>query len=206
VQNAKYTGAKDDTPPIFYLPHRQRENVRSLDYYVRSSLDAGQMSSAVSSIMSRLDSNLPVEELRTMEAQVRERAAGELLLAKIAMSFAALATLLAAIGLYGVLAYSVAQRTPEIGVRLALGADGARIRQMILGHVGRLALVGVAVGLVGALALGRYAASVLFRVEGVDPAVMLAAVAVVVFVSLGAALVPAYRASHIDPARALRWE
>jgi ABC-type antimicrobial peptide transport system permease subunit len=156
--------------------------------------------------MRKLDPHLPIEELRTMEAHVRERTASDLLLAKVAMSFAALATLLAAIGLYGVLAYSVAQRTPEIGVRLALGADAARIRQMIFRHVGRLAIVGVAVGLVGALLLGRYAASLLFRVEGVDPTVMLAAVAVVVFVSLGAAMVPAHRASRIDPARALRWE
>jgi ABC-type antimicrobial peptide transport system permease subunit len=122
------------------------------------------------------------------------------------MAFAGLATLLAAIGLYGVLAYSVAQRTPEIGVRLALGADATRIRQMILGHVGRLAIGGVAVGLVAAVMLGRYAASLLFRVEGVDPTVMLAAVAVVIVVSLAAAMVPAYRASRVDPARALRWE
>jgi putative ABC transport system permease protein len=206
VQNAKYSGAKDDTPPMFYLPHRQRETVRSVNYYVRSSLDTGAMSAAVSRIVAKLDSNLPIEELRTMEAQVRERSASDLLLAKIAMSFAGLATLLAAVGLYGVLAYSVAQRTPEIGVRLALGADAARIRQMILRHVGQLAIMGVAVGLAGALVLGRYAASLLFRVEGMDPTVMLAAVAVVIFVSLGAAMVPAYRASRIDPARALRWE
>jgi ABC-type antimicrobial peptide transport system permease subunit len=77
---------------------------------------------------------------------------------------------------------------------------------MILGHVTRLAVVGVVVGLAGALVLGRYAASLLFRVEGIDPAVMIAAVLVVAFVSFGAAMVPAYRASRIDPARALRWE
>ena len=206
VQDAKYSGAKDETPPIFYLPHRQRDNVRSMNYYVRSSLDTSGMNAAVSSIMRKLDPNLPIEELRTMETQVRERTASDLLLAKIAMSFAALATLLAAIGLYGVLAYSVAQRTPEIGVRLALGADGASIRQLILSHVGKLAVVGVVIGLVGALALGRYAASLLFRVEGVDPTVMVSAVAVVIVVSLAAAMVPAYRASRIDPARALRWE
>jgi predicted permease len=206
VQNAKYSGAKDDAPPIFYLPHRQRESVRSIDYYVRSSLDTSGMNAAVSSIMGKLDPNLPIEELRTMEAQVRDQAASDLLLAKIAMAFAALATLLAAIGLYGVLAYSVAQRTPEIGVRLALGADAARIRQMILGHVGRLVMVGVAVGLAGALVLGRFAASLLFRVQGTDPLVMAAAASVIVFVSLSAGMVPAYRASRIDPARALRWE
>ncbi len=156
--------------------------------------------------MARLDPNLPIEELRTMEAQVRDRASSDRLLAQIALGFAALSTLLAAVGLYGVLAYSVAQRTPEIGVRLALGADGARIRQMILNHVGRLAVVGVVAGLGAALVLGRFAGSLLFRVQGSDPPVMLGAVAVVIVVSLAAAMLPAYRASRIDPARALRWE
>jgi len=206
VQNAKYSQAKEDAVPLFFLPYRQRDNLRSMTYYVRSSLDTSDMSAAVSGVLARLDRNLPIEELRTMEEQVRNRAASDLLLAKIAIGFAALATLLAAIGLYGVLAYSVAQRTPEIGVRLALGADGARIRQMILRHVGLLALVGVVVGLAGAFVLGRFAASLLFRVESVDPAVMFAAVSVVIAVSLGAAMVPALRASRIDPARALRWE
>jgi ABC-type antimicrobial peptide transport system permease subunit len=122
------------------------------------------------------------------------------------LGFAALSTLLAAVGLYGVLAYSVAQRTPEIGVRLALGADGARIRQMILRHVVKLALTGVAIGLAAAVVLGRFAASLLFQVEGSDPPVMAVAVSIVVFIALSAAMLPAYRASRIDPARALRWE
>jgi ABC-type antimicrobial peptide transport system permease subunit len=117
-----------------------------------------------------------------------------------------LATLLAAVGLYGVLAYSVAQRTPEIGVRLALGADGVRIRQMILRDVAWVAAIGVTIGLAAALILGRFAASLLFRVEGSDPPVMLVAVAVVLLISAAAAMLPAYRASRIDPARALRWE
>jgi predicted permease len=206
VQDSKYSEAKDDPPPVFYLPRRQREGVRSTTYYVRSSLDTGAMNAAVTQIMSRLDPNMPIEELRTMEAQVRDRASSDRLLAQIALGFAALSTLLAAVGLYGVLAYSVAQRTPEIGVRLALGADGARIRQMILNHVGRLAVVGVVTGLAAALVLGRFAASLLFRVEGTDPPVVLGAVAVVIVVSLSAAMLPAHRASRIDPARALRWE
>ena len=141
-----------------------------------------------------------------METQVREQSGFDILLAQIAVAFAALATVLAAVGLYGVMAYSVAQRTPEIGVRLALGADASRIRYMVLSHVGRLAIIGVVVGLAASLVLGRYAASLLFEVEGIDPGVMLAAVAIVSVVSMAAATVPAYRASRIDPARALRWE
>jgi predicted permease len=206
VQDSKYNETKNDPPPVFYLPHRQRKNVRSMTYYVRSSLDLAAMNAAVTQIMSRLDPNIPIEELRTMEAQVRDRASSDRLLAQIALGFAGLSTLLAAVGLYGVLAYSVAQRTPEIGVRLALGADGARIRQMILRHVGKLALAGVAIGLAAAVVLGRFAASLLFQVEGSDPPVMAVAVSIVVFIALSAAMLPAYRASRIDPARALRWE
>ena len=206
VQDAKYSGIKNEIPPVFFLPYRQRDVRGEMNFYVRSSVDPGQMSAAISRIVGDLDRNLPIENLRSMEAQVRERAETDRLLARVSIGFAALATLLAAIGLYGVLAYSVAQRTPEIGVRLALGADGQRIRGMVLRHVGKMTLVGVAVGLGGAIVLGRLAAALLFRVEGTDPPIMAAAVAVVLLVSLAAALLPAYRASRIDPSRALRWE
>jgi len=212
VQDAKYSGIKDEIPPLFFLPYRQLDPAGAMilggamTFYVRSSVDPGPISAAISRIVGDLDRNLPIENLRSMEAQVRERAETDLLLARVSMGFAALATLLAAIGLYGVLAYSVAQRTPEIGVRLALGADAQRIRGMVLRHVGTMTLIGVAVGLAGAFVLGRLAAALLFKVEGTDPPVMAAAVAVVLLVSLVAAMLPAYRASRIEPSRALRWE
>lgn len=206
VRDANYSQVKEDAPPQFFLPHRQRDVRGSMNYYVRSSLDASQVNAAVSRILAKLDPSLPVENLRTMEEQVLHRSSIDLLLARLAAGFAALATLLTAVGLYGVLAYSVAQRTPEIGVRLALGADAARIRGMILRHVGRLAFFGVAAGLAGAIVLGRFAASLLFRVEGSDTPVIGSAVLVILVVSLAAAMVPAFRASRIDPARALRWE
>ncbi|RPI57064.1 MAG: ABC transporter permease [Acidobacteria bacterium] len=206
VRDAKYSEVKDEIPPQFFLPHRQRDTRGAMNYYVRSSLDSSLINPAISRIVGALDSNLPIENLRSMEDQVRERSRTDALLARVSTGFAALATLLAAVGLYGVLAYSVAQRTPEIGVRLALGADAARIRGMVLGHVGRLTLVGVGVGLAGAVVLGRLAASMLFRVDGIDPVVMSAAVAAVVAVALAAATIPAFRASRIDPAAALRAE
>jgi predicted permease len=206
VQDAKYSDVKPDIPPQFFLPYRQRDTRGVMNFYVRSSLDATQVNAAISRAVSSLDPNLPIENLRSMEDQVRERSDTDVLLARISGGFAALATLLAAVGLYGVLAYSVAQRTPEIGIRVALGADGSRIRAMVLRHVGTLMLIGVAVGLAGALALGRLAASILFNVEGVDVAVMSAAVAIVVAVVLIAASGPAVRASRIDPAVALRAE
>ncbi len=206
VQDAKYSDVKDDIPPQFFLPHAQMDTRGAMNYYVRSSLESSQIAAAISSIVSSLDSNLPIESLRSMEEQVRERAQTDALLARVSAGFAALATLLAALGLYGVLAYSVAQRTPEIGVRLALGADAARISGMVLRHVGKLALVGVSVGLAGAVVLGRIAASMLFQVEAIDPGVMVAAVAAVVTVAFAAATIPAFRASRVDPAAALRAE
>jgi ABC-type antimicrobial peptide transport system permease subunit len=119
---------------------------------------------------------------------------------------ALLASLLAAVGLYGVLAYAVAQRTREIGLRMALGADAARLRNMVLGQVGRMVLVGGAIGLVAALALGHFAQSLLYEIEGPQPAVILAAVAVLSAVAFGAGYLPARRASRVNPMVALRYE
>jgi ABC-type antimicrobial peptide transport system permease subunit len=113
---------------------------------------------------------------------------------------------LAAIGLYGVLAYTVAQRTREIGLRMALGAAGASVRGMVLRQVGLMILIGGGVGMVGAVALGRGAQSLLYEVEGSDPVVISASVVLLALVALGAGYVPALRASRVDPMKALRYE
>jgi ABC-type antimicrobial peptide transport system permease subunit len=124
----------------------------------------------------------------------------------LATAFAVLATLLAAIGLYGVLGYSVAQRTREIGVRMALGADQWRVRGLVLRQVGWMTLAGSALGVIGALAVGRTARSLLFGLDEYDPASVAIAAAVLAAVALGAAYLPARRASRIDPMHALRAE
>lgn len=132
-------------------------------------------------------------------------AIAEQFLKTMAAAFASLATLLAAVGLYGVLAYTVAQRTREFGLRMALGADGGRVRS-VLAKVGLMTLVGGAIGMALAVGIGSLAKALLFEVKGHDPLVLGGAVVVLALVALGAGFVPALRASRIDPMRALRYE
>ena len=157
-------------------------------------------------MIARLDPNLPVEDLRTMEQQVRENVFLDRLLTTLSASFAGLATLLAAVGLYGVLAYTVAQRTREIGLRMALGADPGRVRRMVLRQVTVMTIVGGSLGLAGAIGIGRLARALLFEVEGHDPIVLASAAAALAIVAFGAGFVPAQRAAQIDPMQALRYE
>jgi ABC-type antimicrobial peptide transport system permease subunit len=128
------------------------------------------------------------------------------MISTLSASFALLATLLAAIGLYGVLAYTVAQRTREIGVRMALGADAGRVRGMVLRQVGMMTLIGGLAGLAGAIGLSRIAATLLFGLEGNDPVVMVGAAVLLTLVALGAGGIPAARAARVDPMQALRYE
>jgi ABC-type antimicrobial peptide transport system permease subunit len=157
-------------------------------------------------VVARLDPNLPVDELRTMPQQVRENVFMDRLVTVLSAAFAGLATLLAAIGLYGVLAYTVAQRTREIGLRMALGAGPSRVRSMVLRQVVLMTIVGGLSGLGVGVALGWAAGSILYELRGWDPGVLVAAVAALGLVSLGAGFFPALRASRIDPIRALRYE
>jgi ABC-type antimicrobial peptide transport system permease subunit len=135
---------------------------------------------------------------------VRESVFLDRLLSLLSAAFAGLATLLAAVGLYGVLAYTVAQRTREFGLRMALGANAGHVRSLVLGHVARIAVVGAVVGVLGAVWLGRVAESLLFEMEGLQPLVLAAAVIGLALVAMTAGYVPAWRASRIDPMVALR--
>jgi ABC-type antimicrobial peptide transport system permease subunit len=124
----------------------------------------------------------------------------------LSAAFASLATLLAAVGLYGVLAYSVSQRTREIGVRMALGADGARVQRMVLRQVGIMVAVGAMVGMLGAFGLGRAARSLLYGLQGHDPLVFASGVLLLALVAFAAGWLPARRASRTLPMRALRYD
>lgn len=206
VQDAKYSEVTDEIPPQFFLPYRQSEQIGSVYFYARTALAPQELLQTVPRVISELDPSLPVEQLKTMPMQVRENTFMDRMISTLSSAFAVLATLLAAIGLYGVLAYTVAQQTREIGVRMALGADRRRVRTMVLRRVGFMTIIGAAVGIAGALGLGRMARSLLYEVEGYDPLAIAAAVVVLAIVALGAGYLPARQASRVEPMRALRYE
>jgi ABC-type antimicrobial peptide transport system permease subunit len=156
--------------------------------------------------MRKLDASLPLSDVKTMEQQIKENVTQDRIITTLSLAFALLATILAAIGLYGVLAYTVAQRTREFGLRMALGADGGTVRGMVMKQVAKMALIGGVIGMGLAVGIGRVAKSLLFEMTAYDPVVLAAATIALALVALGAGYLPALRASKIDPMNALRYE
>jgi predicted permease len=206
MKDAKYSEVKDQVPPVFFRPYRQDPRLGSITFYVRTVGDPETLMPSINGAIARLDPNLPVVGLKSLQAQVVENLFLDRMISTLSALFATLATLLAAIGLYGVLAYTVAQRTREIGVRMALGADSDRVRRMVLSQVGWMTIIGGVIGLGGAVGLGRLAQSLLYEMSGTDPLVFAVAAGVLALVALAAGFLPAQRASKIDPMVALRYE
>jgi predicted permease len=206
ARNAKYSEVKRQIPPVFFRPYRQNATIGSISFYVRTAGDPAQMASAVTAVVKRLDPNLPVTQLKTLTQQVRDNTFLDHMMTTLSSLFAGLATLLAAVGLYGVLAYTVSQRTREIGLRMALGAAPGSVRAMVLRQVAWMTLIGGVIGLAGAVGVGYSAASILFELKAWDPVVLTVSAVLLTIVALGAGLVPAHRASQVDPMIALRYE
>jgi predicted permease len=206
VKDTNYSDVKQEKPRLFYLPWRQDDNLGYLTFYVRSGLPTGATISSLRQAMAGLDPDLPLENLQTMEAQIRDNIQADRIVLQLASVFALLATGLAMLGLYGVMSYSVAQRVREIGIRMALGAAGGRIRRMIFSEMLVILGLGVGTGIPLALGAARLAESQLFGVTAFDGPVLAGAIAALTLAALAAGYLPARRATRVDPVGSLRVE
>jgi len=173
---------------------------------VRTGGDPANMANSIAAAVSSVDSDLPLDQVRTMDQVVDESLAGERFSTVLFASFAGVALLLAAIGIYGVMSFTVAQRTHEIGLRMALGAGPRQVLRLVLGEGMLLAFGGLAIGLAGAYFVGRLMKSVLYQVNETDPVAISAVTAVLLVCALLACYIPARRATQVDPMLALRDE
>jgi predicted permease len=213
VKDSKDTNLRDAIPRFVYTSYQQEPDITEMTFYVRLKTDSAGMeaqtdgaASAVRDAVRNLDPALPVFNLKTMEAQVSESLFVERMVAGLSASFGALATLLAAIGLYGVMSYAVARRTREIGIRMALGAERRAVLWLVLREVAILSAVGIAGGLAISLYLTRFVKAQLYGLSPTDPATIVIATATIGCVALLAGYLPARRASAVDPMLALRTE
>jgi predicted permease len=206
VRNAKYSSVKDTVPPLFFIPWRQDASVGSLNFYVRSAVPPAQQLHTIPALLKRLAPTVPLDEIKTMPEQIRDNVFLDRLISILSTTFASLATLLAAVGLYGILAYTVQQRTREIGVRMALGADAWKVRALVVRQMGTMIAIGGVIGIGFALGLGRVLRSLLYGLEGHDPLIFALSLVVLAAVAFGASYVPVRRASLVDPVEALRYE
>jgi predicted permease len=210
ARDAKYTSQREDTPPTVYLPWAQNlKSIGSATFEVRTSGEPNSAVAAIRQAVREVDSNLPLKDVKTQIEQADETLAMERLFAKLLSLFGLLAQQLASIGLFGVMAYSVSQRTHEIGIRMALGADRARVLQMILRQGMTLTLLGVALGAGAAYLLTKYLESLtnmLFKVNPRDPLTFAVTMLLLIIVALIACFIPARRATKVNPVEALRYE
>jgi predicted permease len=206
VKDAKQDHVRSGNLPFIYLPYAQRPVIRRMTIYAYTEQDPLLAVSALRSVVQELDANLPIFGIQTMERVVDEDLFGERMVAALSASFGTLAALLAAMGIYGVLAYLVVQRTKEIGIRMALGAETGHVRLLIVKEVSVMVLLGIAVGLPLAYGLAKFSESLLFGVRAGDPTIYALGIALIALIALAACYLPARRATRVDPLVALRYE
>jgi putative ABC transport system permease protein len=205
-RDAKHMTLREAAPPTFFTPLRQQKAVDQLYLYLRTTTPPEQTFAVVRQAMKQIDPGLAVDSLRTMDDQIETTLSNERMIELLAISFGLLATVLAGVGLYGVLAYSTAQRTREIGIRIALGSSRLGVSRLVLADVLRLAGIGIAIAVPCSVLLARLLRSQLFGVSNADPLTLGAVVLLIAVVALIAAILPARRASSVDPNTALRVE
>ena len=205
VRDFKHNDLREKPAPAVFAPYTD-DQLGRMEFYVRGDRDINGLGTEIQRIVQQMDAGLPVFHLQPVEIQVANAVKIDRLIAILSCAFGLLATLLAAIGLYGVVAYTVARRTAEIGIRVALGAVPRDVLWLVMRDVGWLVILGLAIGLPVALALGRLVESQLFGLKPGDPAIFAGASLVLVVVAALSGLIPSSRAARIDPVRALRNE
>ncbi len=208
VKNIKYRDLRQEFPRTVFFSAMQDVGSRP-DWYsfvFRTSLPADEMFRAADAAVQRVDAALRIVEPKTLEQHVERTILRERMLAALAGIFGALALILASVGIYGVMAFQVARRQKEVGIRMALGAKPAAVVRMVLGQTGRLLVVGCVIGLAGAFAVTRLFEKMLFGVEAADSATFAAAVLALGVVAMAASWVPGRRAARVNPVETLRWE
>lgn len=191
---------------MIYYPYAQWPRPGRLVFYIRTEGDETRLGPAIQRLIRSIDANVAVGDPKPMTLLVNDDIYTDRLIAGLSMAFGVLATLMAAIGLYGVVGYAVARRTSEIGLRMALGAVPGDVLRLVLGEAARMVAVGVVVGAAGGVALGRIAQSQLFGIQAADPPLVFAGIFLIALVTTAAACIPAWRASRIDPVTALKYE
>jgi predicted permease len=205
--DTRYASLREDPPPVFYLDYRQApEQDWGMTFAVRTRAPRETIAPALRRAIHAVDRNLPLIDIRTQQEQIDQLLTNERIFAKLTVAFGVLALVLASIGIYGILAYSVSRRTNEIGIRMALGARADQVMRMVLGEAGWMTVIGIVAGLGAALALGRVITSLLYGLKAWDPSTLASAAAVLLLVALAASWLPARRAARIDPMKALRHE
>ena len=206
VGDAKQHGVREGVVKTLYRPFVQDPRANDLMFYVRTEQAPSLVENAIRAALHGIDPNLVVDSMRTMDEQIDQNVSNERMLALLAMSFALVALLTTAVGLYGVLAYATAQRTKEIGIRMALGAQRSAVVRLVLMDMAKVAAIGIVVALPVAVLLARWLQSQLFEVQPFDPLTLIGCVTVTVAMVLLAAALPARRAATVEPTKALRAE
>ncbi len=206
AEDTLYEGPREGTHRQVFVPLQQSDFPAGAAFYVRTAIDSESMFNTLRQRVRELDAALPVYELKTLERQLDDTLSTERLIAALSAAFGLLATVLAALGLYGVMAFVVARRTKEIGLRMALGAPQREVVWMVMRETLALVAIGLAIGAPAALAAGKYVSKQLYGVQPADLGSAAAALVILAVVAACAGLLPARRASAIDPIQALRYE
>ena len=206
VRDSKYTDVRDEVQKQLFFPYLELSRPGGFTVYLRTRRPAGEMFAAARRTVQQLDPSMPVHGTRSLERQVAQSLRRERLVATMTLTFGSLATLLAVVGLYGVMSYTVARRTREIGVRVAFGARARDIVWLVIREVLQISAIGIAIGVPIAWWLGRYVSAQLYGVRSTDPAAFVLAVLSLTIVATAAGLVPSVRAARLNPTAALRQE